>query len=277
MAFLQITLFSQSLMRTVPVNVILPADKMTFPGQPVRPEKPYPTLYLLHGVFGSCIDWVSGTRIQRFAEENDLAVVMPSGDNAFYVDQPKGHNNYGEYIGRELVQLTRKMFPLSRKREDTFIGGLSMGGYGALRNGLKYSDTFGAIIALSGALHLNEMAGRTEDKAFFLESRSYAEACFGDLAQLLNSDKDPKYLVRQIVKEGKKLPAIYMACGLSDSLLCVNRDMAAFLKENGADITFEQGPGAHEWDFWDRYIKKAIDWLPLEKGTAGIGSGNVGI
>ena len=277
MAFLQVTLFSHSLMRTVPVNVILPADKRAFPGQPERPEKPFPTLYLLHGVFGSCIDWVSGTRIQRFAEENDLAVVMPSGDNAFYVDQPKGHNNYGEFIGQELVQLTRKMFPLSRKREDTFIGGLSMGGYGALRNGLKYSDTFGAIIALSGALHQEEMAARTEEKAFFLEGKSYAEACFGDLSQLLNSDKYPKYLVKQMVKEGKELPAIYMACGLSDSLLGVNREMAAFLKENGADVTFEEGPGAHEWDFWDRYIKKAIDWLPLEKGTAGISSGNVGI
>lgn len=110
-----------------------------------------------------------------------------------------------------------------------------------------------------------------------MESKSYAEACFGDLTHLLNSDKDPKCLMRQILKEGKELPAIYMACGNSDSLLSVNRDMAAFLKENGANVTFEQGSGAHEWDFWDRYIKKAIDWLPLEKGTAGISSGNVGI
>ena len=248
MAFLQVTLFSQSLMRTVPVNVILPADKMTFPGQPERPEKPYPTLYLLHGVFGSCIDWVSGTRIQRFAEENDLAVVMPSGDNAFYVDQPKGHNNYGEYIGQELVRLTRKMFPLSRKREDTFIGGLSMGGYGALRNGLKYSDTFGAVIALSGALHMEEIASRTEDKAFFLESKSYAEACFGDLTQLLNSDKDPKCLVRQILKEGKELPAIYMACGNSDRTLL----NTVFEHENCVSIK----PFYHKWkDGSDNYLE----------------------
>ena len=117
MAFLQVTLFSQSLMRTVPVNVILPADKMTFPGQPVRPEKPYPTLYLLHGVFGSCIDWVSGTRIQRFAEENDLAVVMPSGDNAFYVDQPKGHNNYGEFMAKTLSLLRTWTLRLSFMQE----------------------------------------------------------------------------------------------------------------------------------------------------------------
>ena len=277
MALLEVTLFSQALMRTVPVNVILPADKMTFPGQPERPEKPFPTLYLLHGVFGSCIDWVSGTRIQRFAEENDLAVVMPSGDNAFYVDQPRGHNNYGEFIGQDLVRITRRMFPLSRKREDTFIGGLSMGGYGALRNGLKYSDTFGAIVALSGALILEEVAARTEETSFFLGSKSYGEACFGDLTKLLDSDMNPKYIVRELKKAGKPIPSVYMACGVSDNLLDVNRDMAAFLKDNGTNVTFEEGPGSHEWDFWDRYIKKAIDWLPLEKGTAGISSGNVGI
>ena len=277
MALLEVTLFSQALMRTVPVNVILPADKMTFPGQPERPEKPFPTLYLLHGVFGSCIDWVSGTRIQRFAEENDLAVVMPSGDNAFYVDQPKAHNNYGEFIGQDLVRLTRRMFPLSRKREDTFIGGLSMGGYGALRNGLKYSDTFGAIVALSGALILEEVAARTEEAPFFLGSKSYGEACFGDLTKLLDSDMNPRYIVRELKKAGRPIPSVYMACGVSDNLLDVNRDMAAFLKENGVNVTFEEGPGSHEWDFWDRYIKKAIDWLPLEKGTAGISSGNVGI
>ena len=83
MALLQMNLLSKSLMRTVPVNVILPADKMVFPGMPKREEKPYKTLYLLHGIFGNYTDWVCGTRIQRYAEENDLAVVMPSGDHAF--------------------------------------------------------------------------------------------------------------------------------------------------------------------------------------------------
>lgn len=277
MALIQVNLMSQCLMRTVPVNVILPVDKMTFPGQPVREEKPYKTLYLLHGVFGSYIDWVAGTRIQRFAEENDLAVVMPSGDNAFYVDQPAGNNNYGAFIGQELVELTRKMFPLSRKREDTFIGGLSMGGYGAMRNGLKYSDTFGCIAALSGAFHLEEMASRTQDTGFMLQNKSYAEACFGDLTKLLSSDKNPKFLAEQMQQQGKPFPRIYMACGDKDSLLPDNRDMADYLKACGADVTFEIGPGAHEWDFWDTYIRRAIDWLPTEKNGLGINSGNVGI
>lgn len=277
MALIQMNLLSQSLMRTVPVNVILPADKMVFPGMPRREDKPYQTLYLLHGIFGSYIDWVCGTRIQRFAEEHDLAVVMPSGENAFYVDRPAAHDYYGQFVGEELVELTRKIFPLSRKREDTFIGGLSMGGYGAMRNGLKYSGTFGCIAALSGAFHLEEMAARTEDSGFILQDRSYAEACFGDLSRLLDSDKDPKYLARQLRAAGKPLPKIYMACGDKDSLLSANRDMAAFLTEQGAEVTFEVGPGGHEWDFWDAYIKRVIEWLPTEGSGLGVNSGNVGV
>ena len=113
MALIQVNYLSECLMRTVPVNVILPVDKLTFPGMPKREEKPYKTLYLLHGIFGNYTDWVSGTKIQRWAEEKDLAVVMPSGDNMFYVNQEESHNFYGEFIGKELVDMTRKMFPLS--------------------------------------------------------------------------------------------------------------------------------------------------------------------
>ncbi|MGM9604995.1 MAG: alpha/beta hydrolase [Faecousia sp.] len=277
MALIQATLFSQSLMRTVNVNVILPVDKLAAPGQTPRQEKPLKTLYLLHGVFGSYVDWVSGTRIQRYAEAHDLAVVMPSGENAFYVDQPAGHNYYGAFIGQELVELTRRMFPLSRKREDTFIGGLSMGGYGAMRNGLKYSDTFGCITAFSGAWDIDQIAARAEDTGSMLTSRSYAEACFGDLDRLPGSDMDPWFLARQLKESGKPFPKIYIACGESDGLLPINDRLAAYLKELGAEVTYEVGPGAHEWDFWDTYVKRAIEWLPTEAACQGINSGNVGI
>ena len=137
MALIQVNFMSKSLMRMVPIQVILPVDKFFGEEGTEAEEKPFKTLYLLHGIFGNYTDWVSGTRIQRWADEKNLAVVMPSGDNAFYVDQPASANMYGEFIGKELVEITRKMFPLSRKREDTFIGGLSMGGYGAIHNGLK--------------------------------------------------------------------------------------------------------------------------------------------
>lgn len=277
MAFITMSLMSDCLKRTVPVNVILPADKLTPPWAPKEEPKPFKTLYLLHGILGNYTDWVNGTRIMRWAEENDMAVVMPSGDNAFYVDQPWAGNMYGEFIGRELVELTRRMFPLSHKREDTFIGGLSMGGYGALRNGLKYCDTFGYIVALSSALVVEELPSRTNESMMFMERRDYAESMFGNLDKVIESDKNPKYLVEQIIKEGKEMPKIYMACGEDDSLLGVNKDMYAFLKAHDVDVTFEVGPGAHEWDFWDTYLKKAIDWLPVEVKVYAWNSGNVGI
>ncbi len=277
MALIQVNYLSECLMRTVPVNVILPVDKLTFPGQPKREEKPYKTLYLLHGIFGNYTDWVSGTKIQRWAEEKDLAVVMPSGDNMFYVDQEDSHNFYGEFIGKELVDMTRKMFPLSRKREETYIAGLSMGGYGALRNGLKYSETFGCIASLSGAMVVDDIAKRTDDVPFFIDSRSFAQSIFGDLEKAEESNKNPKWLVKKLKEEGKDIPKIYLTCGLQDSLLGVNREMRDFLKEQGADVTYVEGEGAHEWDFWNRSIKNVLDWLPLEDSQAGMNSGNVGI
>lgn len=277
MALIQVNFMSKTLMRTVPVNVILPVDKMTLPGMPIREDKPYKTLYLLHGVFGNYTDWVSGTSIQRWAEEKDLAVVMPSGDNMFYVDKPGVNNYYGEFIGRELVEITRKMFPLSHRREETYIAGLSMGGYGAIRNGLKYHDTFGCIAGLSSALIIDGIEKRTDNVPFFLESRSFAEGCFGDLTKVADSDKNPKWLAKKLVEEKKEIPKIYMACGEEDFLLGENRDFRDFLKNLGIDVTFEEGPGTHEWDFWNRYIKKVLDWLPLENNTTGINSGNVGI
>lgn len=277
MALIQVNYLSECLMRTVPVNVILPVDKLTFPGMPKREEKPYKTLYLLHGIFGNYTDWVSGTKIQRWAEEKDLAVVMPSGDNMFYVNQEESHNFYGEFIGKELVDMTRKMFPLSRKREDTYIAGLSMGGYGALRNGLKYSETFGCIASLSGAMVVDHIAERTDDVPFFIDSRSFARSIFGDLDKAEESDKNPKWLVKKLKEEGKNIPRIYLTCGLQDSLLEANREMRDFLKEQGADVTYAEGEGAHEWDFWNRSIKDVLEWLPLEGSQAGMNSGNVGI
>lgn len=276
MAFIQMNFVSQCLMRSVNVNVLLPADKIGFSAADSKEDVHYKTLYLLHGVFGSNVDWVNGTRIQRYAEENDLAVIMPAGENGFYVDQPASHNYYGEFVGKELVEFTRKIFPLSRKREDTFIGGLSMGGYGALRNGLKYSDTFGCIVSLSGAMHLEEIAARTEESEFFIEGKSYAQACFGDLGKLLESDMNPKWLIRKLKESGKSIPSVYMACGNQDKLLSANEEMYEFLKKEGVQVSLETAPGGHEWDFWDTYIKKAVyEWLPTEYSGQGINSGNV--
>ena len=269
MALIQVNYVSAALQRTVPLQVILPVDKLA-PDRKLPEEKKFKTLYLLHGYLGNYTDWVSGTRIQRWAEERDLAVVMPSGDNAFYVDRPATGNCYGQFIGEELVEVTRRMFPLSRKREDTFIGGLSMGGFGAMRNGLKYHETFGSIISFSGVLQMLENSSVNPKKTDLL----FLEETFGNLEQVLTSDKNPAWLVKHL--SGKKnLPKVYIACGTEDSLLPHSRGFRDLLIANGFDVTYEEGPGGHEWDFWDTYIKKALAWLPLEDISHGINSGNV--
>lgn len=275
MALIQVNFFSKKLMRTVPINVILPVDKMS-PDKETD-KKEFKTLYLLHGILGNYTDWISNTRIARLAEENDLAVVMPSGDNAFYVDQPKGNNYYGEFIGEELVELTRKMFPLSHRREDTFIGGLSMGGYGAMRNGLKYYNTFGYIVALSGVLLLDDIVNSTNEAKDFINSRDYAESCFGNLDEVLNSDKNPQYLIKKLKQSNADMPKMYIACGTEDSLFNINQSFVTFLQDNNVNAKFEIGPGSHNWEFWDEYIEKAINWLPTENSGLGINSGNIGV
>jgi len=279
MALIQVNFVSQTLWRTVPIQVILPIDKLTPDGRLPEPKK-FKTLYLLHGLLGNYTDWVSGTRIQRWAEEHDLAVVMPSGDNAFYVDRPTSHNRYGEFIGKELVEITRRMFPLSDRREDTFIGGLSMGGFGAMRNGLKYHETFGAIISLSGAFNqFEEMFDPCAPKIGLLDP-AFQESIYGPLPEAFNSDKNPRVLIehlgtRKQADPSLPLPQIYLACGTEDGLLSFSRIYEKLLRENGFDVTYEEGPGDHNWEFWDTYIKRVIDWLPLNEPSSGLNSGNV--
>lgn len=278
MAVIQVNFMAETLGRNVPLYVVLPTDKVYFEDSKKREEgKPYKTLYLLHGIIGNYTDWLFGTRIQRWAEEKNLAVVMPSGDNMFYIDQPWNCNMYGEFIGKELVSFTRKTFPLSHKREDTFIGGLSMGGFGAIRNGLKYHETFGSIVALSSALIVNEnLLVKTENPRFPSESEEYKHACFGyDLELAIKSDINPVVLVENLIKEECMVPEIYMACGKDDELLLANSEFSEFLTKMGIKHTYEIGDGAHEWDFWDTYICKALKWLPLEKDENGMNSGNI--
>lgn len=278
MAVFEVNFHSESLGRTVPMYVILPTDKHYFPGMKKREEgKPYKTLYLLHGVIGNYTDWLYCTKIKKYAEEKDLCVVMPSGDNSMYLDQ--GVDFYGEFIGKEIVEFTRKTFPLSHKREDTYIGGLSMGGFGAMRNGLKYHETFGAIVSLSGAFVLDEDTLIEVKKPMFPgETTTYKKRVFGDdLAAALVSDKNPKYIIETLASENVVFPDIYMACGTEDFLLKKNEGIDKILSDHKIKHTFITGPGAHEWDFWDTYIKKALDWLPLENGVASKSSENIGM
>ncbi len=253
MALLQMEFRSATLKRTVTANVILPTEKY---------RGPYPTLYLLHGLTDNCNGWLSYTRIRLWAEESGLAVVMPSGENSFYMDilvKDGCLGDFGEYVGRELVEVTREMFPLSCRREDTFLAGLSMGGFGTCRNALKYCDTFGKAAILSGALHFYEYpASWVETKGNTIgEVRN-----FGNLEETRNTDRNPRYLIQAVKNDPtRQFPSFYVACGLQDVLLEANRSIAKALSEAGADVTYEEGEGFHDWDFWNEYIQHVLKWL----------------
>ena len=180
MAQISIDYFSSSLMRTTTIDILLPFDSMDdalgtdwemrsdekgWDRRPYPPERPpFKTLYLLHGITGNHADWISESRIRSWAAARNLAVVMPSGYNAFYLDQPESHNFYGRFVGQELINVTRRILPLSTQREDTFIGGISMGAYGALRAGFKYCETFGSVISLSSAMIADIRASDSQDR-----------------------------------------------------------------------------------------------------------------
>ncbi len=270
MAILQVHFISSALKRTVPMTVILPVDKI-FTDSDTAGLRPFKTLYLLHGLLGNCTDWVCNTRIQQWAQALDLAVVMPSGDNSFYVDQLTPNSDYGDFIGRELVEITRKMFPLSRNREDTFLAGLSMGGFGAIRNGLVYADTFGYVAGLSSAIHIFEFPVGDPRRSILIGE----DLVFGDLSAARLTNANPRIALAQCLEKGLSLPKFYLSCGLQDSLLEANRSFKTFLEEHGADLTYVEAEGVHDWDFWNDQIQQVLAWLPLQSTGEGLNSGNI--
>lgn len=247
----------KSLQRRTSISVILPADNIHFlqDTEEIVPQ-PYRTLYLLHGLYGSDDIFLANTSIQKFAEDHGIAIVIPCGENSFYVDNEKAHAYYGEYVGQELLDITRNIFPLSDKREDTYIAGFSMGGYGAIRNGLKYHENFSKIGMISPALITDDIAGYGDDSNV-LRSRGFYESIFGDLDEVEGSDMDPKYLIENC----PDIPDIYMACGIDDFLFRKSADFYMYLRENGVDATFVGDEGEHTWEFCDKYIKEFIKTL----------------
>ncbi len=277
MALLQVSFFSPALRRTVPLTVVLPTDKQ-LPGQPgYQQAAPYKTLYLLHGVFGSCLDWLSGTRVRALSQNANLVVVMPSGDNKFYADSKLSGDKYATYIARDLVNFVENSFPVSRKREDRFIAGLSMGGYGAVVNGLRHPETFGAILGFSSAFIKQHILDAVEEPGHGLFTATEYRTMFDlhNLEDIVDSENDYDFLARRVAKSRRKKPLIYLSCGTSDSLLEVNRDYHKLLSSLGYDVTYEEWAGDHTWAFWDQSIERAIGWLDIGKAERGVSSENV--
>lgn len=251
MSIIRANIYSEQLARAVNISVILPIENQ-------QPQAGYKTLYLLNGYMGDDLDWITETNIKRLATAHNLAVVMPAGENGFYVNDQYGRRNYSRYVGEELVAITRKMFPLSDKREDTFIAGLSMGGYGALTNGLKYNDTFGTIGAFSLAL-VNELY---DPQRGSVSAPEYIKKIFGvEPEAIIETDMDPRYLLNHL--KGS-VPKIYIGCGTEDFVYECSQIIHQHLEKHRINHQYVTMAGDHDWDFWQIQIEMFIKWLDIK-------------
>lgn len=250
MALLHVHFTSQVLEMKTAMDVLLPERPCP------RPNGKWPVLYLLHGLSSDHTSWQRFTSIERYAQEMDLAIVMPGVQRSFYTDMKHGMR-YWTFISEELPALCERMFPLSARREDRFAAGLSMGGYGALKLGLLCPDRYAAVACLSGPADMVGMADEEEHNA-----NPFWNDIFGTLDELTDSENDLAAAAKRLIASGKPHPAIYMACGTEDFLYENNKEYLRRFQEP-LGIEFEEGPGGHTWDFWDTYIQRVLEWMPI--------------
>ena len=164
-------------------------------------------------------------------------------------------------VGVELVDYVRKTFGLAERPEDTYIAGLSMGGFGALHTGLAYPDRFGKIGALSSALIVHEVATMKPGQGNAVANYEYYRECFGDPATAAERDCNPELLARKLKADGKTIPGIYMACGTEDFLIENNRAFHRFLVNEEIPHEYHEGKGIHDMVFWTEHIRNAVEWM----------------
>lgn len=260
MALIHCDFFSEALGLSASMCVILPqatgAEQIGMASAP--PAARHPTLYLLHGLSDDHTIWQRRTSIERYVAPLGLAVVMPAVHRSFYADTAYGHR-YWTFVSEELPALARSFFPLSGAREDTFAAGLSMGGYGALKLALRCPEKFAAAASLSGALDMATHAADPEN-----EMRPELAHVFGNLAAFAGSDHDLLHLAARVAKSKGPKPALYQWCGTEDFLYQDNLRFRDHARKVGLDVTYEEGPGEHEWGCWDRMIQRVLEWLPLK-------------
>ena len=245
MALLHVDFYSDALGRSTHMDAILP-EKSSSPH--------WKTLYLLHGMTDDHSTWQRRTSVERYAEERELAVILPGGDLKWYADTPWGES-YFDFVSRELGQITRRMFPrLSRDRADTFVAGNSMGGFGALKCALRHPETFSKAASFSGALDAAALPHLPSP----LADTAYWEDVFGPVDQIPGSENDLFAAARACVENRPKL---WMWCGTEDFLYDMNLRMREHLATLGYSIDYSESSGDHQWFYWDRELPRMLDWL----------------
>lgn len=266
MALIQCKLFSKELFRSVNVNVCLPtpdSNNCFFESDtrfPKEGEK-YQVLWLLHGFSADESDWQRFSRIESYAQEKNLAVVMPDGYNSMYANNPWG-GNYYNYVAHELPGMLRSILPLSARREHNFIAGLSMGGGGAFKIAIANPEQYAAAASLSGGLRpLTDLNTPGPVSAY---TDAWRKSVYGMNNEYYDPEQhDIETILKKQVEAGVRLPRLYQCCGTEDFIYQSNVAFRDYVRSLGVELTYEEGPGVHNFDFWDPYIRKILDWLPL--------------
>jgi len=223
-------------------------------------KPPYPTFYLLHGLSDDSSLWLRRTRIEWYVRDLPLIVVMPDGYRSFYTKHADGPD-FARHIGEELPTFIERHFQARSERSARAIGGLSMGGYGALRVGLGHADRFCSVNSHSGAVAWGNFefklgAGAPESlQGRGAEFMKELEKIFGVYPR--GSDHDLSVLARRALAAGN-LPELLIDCGMEDFLIEDNRTFDADLTASGVPHLYREFPGAHSWDYWDTHIQDAL-------------------
>ena len=252
MAFIEMKFYSEALRQGVSVNVILPEKTKTMIGMDGTAAEQYKTLWLLHGLSDDHSIWARRTSIERYAAERGIAVVMPAVGRSWYTDTAYGEK-YFTYITEELPRVCRNYFKgMSEAAEDNIIGGLSMGGYGAVKAALTYPERYGACISLSGALNIADFS-RPRD-------REEWRGIFGFGLESAAELKGTKHDVFALAETAEQFPKMYIWCGTEDSLISHNRDFHALLQAKGVAHEYVESEGNHSWKWWDEHVTDGLDF-----------------
>lgn len=251
MALAELNFFSEALGVQTEVYVIIPQKSSS--GEigiktNTQNEK-YKCLYLLHGLSDNHTIWLRRTSIERYAQEYGICVVMPFADRSFYTDMKYG-GKYYTYIAKELPRIIREFFNVSEKREDNFIAGLSMGGYGALKIGMRECDSFCACAGLSSVADIVGLADTFKDVYIPI---------FGE--DICIPDTENLFTVAESCNKNPNKPRIYMGVGTEDFMYRENLKLKEHLEALDFDFTYRESSGTHSWAFWDEYIQYVLEWM----------------
>jgi putative tributyrin esterase len=261
MALINLGFPSRVIGKKMNINVILP-DENRWPANGENLK----TVLLLHGWSGDHTDWVRETGIERYANARQIAVVMPDAANSFYADMAYGPA-YFTHITEELPAICRKYFPLSDRREDNFVIGLSMGGYGALKIGLAKPEQYAGIGCLSaGNIPEGFREQAKNPRPGWLRTMNII---YGDLFpdQMMGSVHDAYRLAEEILRQGKPAPRIYHLWGdrdIAEKGALLTKDYFLGLAGNPFEYTWKVYPGGHDWELWDAHIEECLDYLGLK-------------